>query len=211
MKTENFIELLVNDSRPPWRFRFVLAAALSGGILVAAVIFFAAIGFRPDISVAIRSVRFLFKFVVTVTLAATATVVVVGISRPGAPLPYRGLVVALAPILLLSAAIVELAVVPGDEWMPRMIGSNARFCLTFIPLLSVGPLAGILAALRFGAPSHPGGAGALAGLAASGIAATFYAANCNDDSPLFVLMWYPIAITSVTVMGYLMGRRMLRW
>jgi hypothetical protein len=36
-------------------------------------------------------------------------------------------------------------------------------------------------------------AGAIAGLAASGIAATFYATNCTDDSPLFVITWYPLA------------------
>jgi hypothetical protein len=35
-------------------------------------------------------------------------------------------------------------------------------------------------------------------LAASGIAATFYAANCTDDSALFVITWYPIAILIVT-------------
>jgi hypothetical protein len=54
-------------------------------------------------------------------------------------------------------------------------------------------------------------AGAVAGLAASGIAATFYASNCTDDSPLFVLLWYPIAIAIVTAVGYILGKRLLRW
>jgi hypothetical protein len=95
--------------------------------------------------------------------------------------------------------------------MPRLVGHNARFCLTLIPLLSIGPLACLLAALREGAPSNPGLAGAVAGLAASGIAATFYAANCTDDSALFVITWYPIATLIVATAGYLIGRKLLRW
>jgi hypothetical protein len=77
-----------------------------------------------------------------------------------------------------------------SQWMPSLVGHNARFCLTLIPLLSIGPLACLLAALREGAPSSPGLAGAVAGLGASGIAATFFAANCTDDSALFLITWY---------------------
>jgi hypothetical protein len=76
-------------------------------------------------------------------------------------------------------------------------------------LLSIGPLASLLAALRCGAPSSPGLAGAVAGLAASGIAATLYAANCTDDSALFMMTWYPIA--TLIAAGYLLGRKLLRW
>ena len=48
-------------------------------------------------------------------------------------------------------------------------------------------------------------------MAASGIAATFYAANCTDDSALFVVTWYTIATLIVTTAGYLIGRKLLRW
>jgi hypothetical protein len=104
-----------------------------------------------------------------------------------------------------------MMIMPEASWRPRMMGHNARFCLTFIPLLSIGPLACFLFALRQGAPERPGIAGAVAGLAASGIAATFYASNCTDDSPLFVAFWYPIAIALVTLVGYIAGSKLLRW
>ncbi|MFM9815988.1 NrsF family protein, partial [Streptomyces scabiei] len=61
------------------------------------------------------------------------------------------------------------------------------------------------------APTRPGSAGAVCGLAASGIAATFYAANCPDDSPLFVATWYPPAVAIVVLAGWAAGRRWLRW
>jgi hypothetical protein len=211
VKTDDLIDLLAKDSTPIWRFRSVLGVALAGGVLCAAFLFFAAIGFRPDISDALESGRFLFKFVVTIALAVAASVAVLGLSRPDDNLGHRWLALAIAPALLAIAVLVELTIMPADQWMPRLIGHNALHCLTLIPLLALGPLACMLAALRQGAPSNPGLAGAIAGLAASGIAATFYAANCTDDSPLFVVTWYPLATLIVTTAGYLIGRKLLSW
>jgi hypothetical protein len=210
VKTDDLIELLVKDATP-WRFRSVLAAAIIGGILIAAILFFAGVGFRPDISEAVQSNRFLFKFVVTIALTVAAIRVTLSVGRPEGSLAHRGLALAIAPALLAGAAVVELLVLPESQWLPSLVGHNARFCLTLIPLLSIGPLTCLLVALRAGAPSSPGLAGAVAGLAASGIAATFYAANCTDDSALFVITWYPIAILIVTAVGYLSGKKLLRW
>ena len=210
MKTDDLIELLVRDL-PPWRFRSVLAGAVAGGIIIAALVFFVGIGVRPDISEAVKSNRFLFKFIVTVSLAVAAIWVTLRVGRPDGSLAHRGLALSIAPALLACAVVIELLVLPQSQWMPQLIGRNARLCLTLIPLLSIGPLACLLAALRAGAPSSPGLAGAVAGLAASGIAATFYAANCTDDSALFVMTWYPIATLIVTTAGYLAGRKLLRW
>ena len=210
MKTDDLIELLVKDMAPR-RFRSVLAVAVAGGIVIAGILFFVGIGLRPDISEAVKSNRFLFKFIVTLSLAVTAIWVTLSVGRPDGSLAHRGLALSIAPALLACAAAVELLVLPRSQWMPLLVGQNARFCLTLIPLLSIGPLACLLAALRQGAPSSPGLAGAVAGLAASGIAATFYAANCTDDSALFVMTWYPIATLIVTTAGYLVGRKLLRW
>jgi hypothetical protein len=209
VKTNDLIELLVKDL-DPWRFRSILAGAVAGGIIIAAILFFVGIGFRPDISEAVTSDRFLFKFVVTGSLAASAVWVMLRVGRPGGSLGRRGLALAVAPALLACAAVVELFVLPESQWMPRLVGHNARFCLTIFPLLSMGPLACLLAALREGAPSNPGMAGAVAGLAASGIAATFYAATCTDDSALFVITWYPLATMIVTTAGCFIGRKLLR-
>jgi hypothetical protein len=211
MKTEIFIKLLAHDSPPSWRLHHVLALATAAGTTIAAAIFFSVIGCRPDISEAARSARFLFKFVVTIGLAASAMAVVFGAGRPGRDYRWRWSSLAIAPTLLLSAALVELFVVPERQWLPRLIGHNARICLTLIPLLSIAPLGCFLMALRYGAPSNPSLAGAAARLAASGIAATFYAANCTDDSPLFVATWYPLAILVVTFTASLIGSRVLRW
>jgi hypothetical protein len=211
VKTDDFIGLLAEDSAPPWRFRSVLAAAIAGGTTIAAISFFATIGFRPDLAEAIGSGRFLFKFVVTMALAVTATIAVMRLGRPGTSLAAKGLLLAIAPALLAAAVVVELTVLTETQWLPRLVGRNALDCLLLIPLLAIGPLACLLLALRQGAPQNPGLTGAIAGLAASGIAATFYAANCTDDSPLFVMTWYSIATLIVAAGGFLIGRKWLQW
>ena len=210
MKTDELIDVLSSDSLAPRPIWSSLAIGTAAGTLVAATLFFSEVGFRSDIAEAVHSVRFLFKFVVTTSLAATAVFVVLNLSRPDDDLRSSRVLI-LAPLLLACAVGLELAVVPSGQWMSKLIGHNARICLTLIPLLSIGPLICFMMVLRHGAPSNPGWAGAAAGLAASGIAATFYASNCNDDSPLFVATWYPIAIIGVSVAGYLIGSKALKW
>jgi len=211
MKTELLISALAQDNDPGWGFKRTIAIALFAGCSVAAVVFVIGIGPRPDFAEAAHTVRFLFKFVLTILLAVTATAFAIRYNRPGATLGLIGPALAIPPVLLVSSVITELFLVPESLWATRLIGSNSRFCLTLIPLLSIGPLVCMLIALRKGAPSNPGLAGAIAGLASSGIAATFYAANCFDDSPLFVAFWYPLAIGIVVAVGYVAGRKFLRW
>jgi hypothetical protein len=117
----------------------------------------------------------------------------------------------LAPILLVAGVIFELFTVPADDWGVRLIGHNAKHCLSLIPLLSLAPAACLLFALRRGAPARPGFAGAIAGLVAGAFGASLYALTCPDDSALFVATWYTIAIAVVTAVSALVGRRMLRW
>lgn len=150
MKTEFLISALAQDNAPGRSFRQTIAIAFLAGCCVAAAVFVIGMGPRPDFSEAMHTVRFPFKFVVTILLAATASAFVIRYSRPGAKLGWIGRALVIPPLLLASAAIAELILVPKSLWMTRLIGSNSRFCLTLIPLLSIGPLACLLMALRKG-------------------------------------------------------------
>jgi hypothetical protein len=211
MTTDQLITALAADTAPsrPFDNRFRYAAAI--GIAGAAIVFLAAIGPRPDLTAALDTWRFLLKFVVTVPLVIAATLATAGMSRPGSRDRYYRFV-ALAPLgLLLIAALFELFVVPRSLWMARLVGSNSVNCMTLVPLLAIIPLAAFLSVSRSGAPLDPGRTGAVAGLAAAGIAASLYAINCFDDSPLFVITWYPLAASIVVGFGYVLGLRVLRW
>ena len=211
METETLVEALATDKIVPWTLERSIRLALIAGNIIAGIMFFGGIGFRPDIVFAMGTTRFLVKFAVTLPLALAATAAMLRAAQPGASFGVRGWALALSPIILISAVLIELVTVPPSLWGTRIIGTNAQNCLTLIPLLSIGPLVCLLLALRNGASTRPGLAGAIAGLAASGIAATFYATNCTDDSPLFVVTWYPVATGFVAFIGYLSGLRFLRW
>jgi hypothetical protein len=211
MKTEMLIEFLVRDVQVGRKLERSVALAMTVGSIFAGIMFFSGIGFRSDIISAVETVPFLLKFAVTLPLVITATAAIVRAARPGALFGLSGWGLAIAPVVLMSAVLIELVMVPSSNWGTAIVGSNARNCITLIPILSIGPLACLLLALRQGAPTRPGLAGAIAGLAASGIAATFYATNCTDDSPLFVITWYPLATSVVVMLGYLCGLRFLRW
>jgi hypothetical protein len=212
MDTNELIKALAADTRPP-------AASLSSvwwgaagfAIALAAAVFFALLGPRPDIAAAAETPRFLFKFVVTITLAVSAFGLARALSRPGETwrkaLPY----LAAAPALMAMAVIVEIFVLPPDTWSGKWVGTNSINCLTYISLIGIGPLAIFLLALCHGAPTKPALAGAVAGLVAGGIAATFYAAQCTDDSPLFVATWYTIAIAGLALLGAAAADRFVHW
>jgi hypothetical protein len=211
MKTDDLITLLVNDTPVRWPLGRALMLAFFGSILLTAVMFFGWIHPRPDVAQAARTVRFLFKFVVTLALTMTAMGLAVRVARPGVPIGLWRWSPIVAPVLLVAAVIAELLAMPESTWAARWIGVNLFQCVTLIPLMAIAPLTCLLIALRQGAPKHPGAAGAIAGLVSSGIAATFYASHCTDDSPLFVITWYPLASALVVYVGYVAGSRFLRW
>jgi hypothetical protein len=212
MKTEDFILALSADAAlrgPSLARRVALALALSACISLA--LFMAALGTRPDIAEAARTVRFDLKFLDTTALLLPSALLALRLSRPEAT---AGAVLAwlLVPVALLAVAVgVELATVPPALWGRTIIGHNWWHCLTLVPVFAIPPLTALILALRAGAPRYPGLTGALAGMAAAGVSATIYATNCNDDSPLFVATWYPLATGAVALAGFFAGRRWLSW
>jgi len=212
MKTDDLINALGADAgRPALSLGGIWMIAALSAVIIAGLVFMAALGPRPDIAAAAGTVRFPFKFVVTGLLAGTALVALLALSRPETVSRTRLAALAAAPLALAIAVGLELAAVPEAEWMTRLVGTNMMDCLAAIPSIGLGPLALFTLALRNAAPSRPLLAGAVAGLAAGGIAATFYASHCTDDSPLFVATWYTVAVAVLTIAGAVAGRTFARW
>lgn len=212
MRTDDLVHALVADRQTtpaPIGRRFALAIA--AGFAVSAVLFWATLGPRPDIGAAAMTVRFEFKIAEALLLAATAVALSLRLAQPGAGTVWQKLVLAAAPALLAVAVMIELFILPASQWETKLVGSMSRVCLVAIPLLSLPLLAAMMLALRQGAPTARGTAGAAAGLVAGGLAAALYGIQCIDDSPLFVATWYTIAISMVTILGAVLGRRLLRW
>ena len=212
MDTDRLIETLATDNERRERpVGSVLTTALLITAPVSIALFFAALGFRKDIDTAVYNPFFDLKFLVTMALAISAIAISIHLSRPEASLKgWKWLL--LIPAGLLGFGIVSELMMPQQlPWLTRLIGSNSKVCMTAIPLLSLPLLVGALVALRHGAPTRPAVAGAYAGLLSAGFAATLYASQCTDDSPLFVATWYPLAIGLVAAIGALAGSRWLRF
>lgn len=212
MRTDDLIEALVADRAidgASLRRAFLLF--LVGGTAVSVTLFVLGVGFRSDIAAAVGSVHFQFKFMLMIVVAVAGAGLALRLSRPGsaAGIWWRPLV---AIIGLLAVGVGgELLEVPGAMWPTKLMGTNSWACVTTIPVLALAPMAGVLAAMKNGAPTRPRLAGMAAGLLSAGLAAALYALNCADDSPLFVAIWYPVGIGIVVAMGAFVGPLVLRW
>jgi hypothetical protein len=214
MRTDELINTLVADHAARPRAKPVgrsLAMAIIAGLGVSAVLFSLTLGVRPDLLAALATWRFDLKLVDNLVLVIAATWVALRLSRPTTT-TVSGMRALLVPALLLLGAVVyELVTVQSSEWLSRAMGINASMCFMSIISLSLVPLMAVIYALRQGAPSSPTVAGAVGGLLAGAIGATVFAMHCTNDSPLFVAIWYALAVGVMATLGLVVGRQVLHW
>jgi hypothetical protein len=207
MRTDELINTLVADhaGQPgPKPVGHGLVMAMIGGLAISAALFSITLGPRPDILSALSTWRFDTKWADNLVLAIAAT-------WPTAT-PRTAMRALMVPVFLLLAAVLyELVTVSASEWPSRAMGVNGVMCVASIIYLSAFPLTTTIYALRQGAPMSPALAGAAAGLLAGALGATVFAMHCTNDSPLFVAIWYALAIGLMSVFGLLIGRHALRW
>ena len=212
MDTEQLIRSLAADNSHHARpVGYVLMLALLAAAPVSLLIFFAELGVRPDIMTAMHNPFFDLKFAVTLALAISAVAVALHLSRPEASLRGFGWYLLIPAGLLVAGISGEMMMPQRAPMMTRLVGNNSKFCMTFIPAISLPLLLAALLGLRHGAPGRPALSGAIAGLLSAGLAATLYASHCTDDSPLFVATWYTLATALVAAVGALIGSRVLKY
>jgi hypothetical protein len=212
VRTSEFIAALAADPVPePIRLGRRVALALGVGLVVSIALYWLLLGPRPDVAAASDTVRFWLKFADSFAFALPTILLTLRLARPDAK-PRALALWLIAPFILLGAGVVvEFLVVPQSEWMTRLFGPTALHCTITIPILAAPILAGLIFALRAGAPLHPALTGALPGAAAAGVGALVYASSCPGDSPFFVATWYPLATLICMGLGALAGRRFLAW
>lgn len=91
------------------------------------------------------------------------------------------------------------------------LGHSWKSCPWLVLSLSAPIFAGLLWSFRRLAPTRLRAAGAAAGLSAGAFAATVYCIHCPEVSAIFVLTWYSLGILLATLLGMLVGPRLLRW
>ena len=211
MKTDDLINALAADgaakTSTPGR---VWSLGLAGGAIFSLVMLVLTLKIRSDIGAVAFDPRFLFKFVAAVSFAVPATWLAARLARP-AVVAGRPALLAVAPVLLAVACGLDLWLTPEATWQAQAMGHYAPYGVTCVPLFALAPLGGILYALSRGAPTNQRVAGLFAGLAAGGVGAVVYALHCPDDSPLFLTIWYSLAVAFTGAIGAFLGPYVLKW
>lgn len=188
-------------------------AATLGGMIAAVgvtlILFWVVFGLRADLAEAVQRVPVQAKTILPVALAVLAIGLAFASARPGRRVMLWPLLVPLS----LGAILVGLRIVRGSATplMPELVGNTAAACIASITFMAMVPLGAGLLLLRRAAPTRPEMTGALIGLAAGAGIAAGYALHCTEDSPLFFMTWYGLAISTVTIVGAFLGRQLLRW
>lgn len=213
MNTEQLIAALSTEVPKVHRRALALrvATGIALGCVAALALVVAMLGIRPDLGEAMQGFAFWMKSVYCLSLGVGAAWIVSRLSRPVSG-SLRPLWLLAAPVLVLvGIGIGELARTPADQWTDLWLSGSWRECPWFVLSLSVPVFVGLLWSFRRLAPTRLRAAGAAAGLAAGGFAATIYCLHCGEVSAVFVLIWYTLGIVLAAALGALLGPRVLRW
>lgn len=193
----------------PARFSAVAAVLGMAGLLAGGLaLCFAGFGLRADLAAAWALLPVQAKTALPALLSVTAIWLALGSARPEGRVVLWPLAVPLVP----AFAMVALRIANADGPLAaEAVGQTALACLGSIATLSAVPLAFGILLVRRAAPTRPVLTGALLGLATGSAAAAGYALHCTEDSPLFFVAWYGLAIAITGVFGAWLGHRVLRW
>jgi hypothetical protein len=214
VKTDDLMDWLARGAGPvgpdPALRRLGLQALLGLGLASAL-----AVGVLSPVSSDLwTQAAFAQKLLVALAAAGCGLAFSVALGRPLTPparmrLP-RGLlgggVLALA--LLLVWGLVD---VPEGRTASAWFGHSWWFCPLAVLGCALLPLGLLLRRMQQLAPTRLRAAGAAAGLLAGGCGAFGYGLTCNELAPLFVATWYPAGILLSTLLGALLGPKLLRW
>ena len=212
MTSDDLIEQLAREVRPVGRN--ALAQRLWLGIALGSVFALLAVGrlgLRPDLWFAMHGFAFWMKWAYTASLAGFAVATTAKLSRPDSE-NFGWAWLILIPILgLATISIAELAHTPSSKWFDMWLGHSWKGCSSLVLLMSLPIFGGLLWSFRRLAPTRLRAAGATAGLTSGAWAATLYCLHCPEVSAIFVLTWYSLGIALASLIGALLGPRLLRW
>lgn len=213
MKTETLITMLATGSSqelrsgPALRLSVALSFALPAAVLMMVLL----LRVNPDWQIALADPRSWTKLGYVTAVAAGSWALAIRLSRPvgrvtpllaALAVPVGLMAASAAGVLLLAEEGARAVLVLGDTW---------KVCAALIAMLSTPILVGTLLAMRELAPTRLASAGAAAGLLSGAVGALVYCAHCPELDPPFVLIWYSAGMAIPTVIGALIGPRILRW
>jgi hypothetical protein len=213
MRTDELVTFLASgveavNSRALVR-RYLLAVAL--GAVAAILLTAALLGLRPSLINDLAVPMFWAKELFCIALAGGGVLVVKRLARPGAKLGLTPLGIILPVFALwLLASFVLYTADPGTR-AELVFGRTASVCPFLIAVISAPLFIAFIWSSRGLAPTRLRLAGAAAGFAAGAVGALVYSLHCPELAAPFVGIWYLLGILMPTIVGALLGPRLLRW
>jgi hypothetical protein len=213
MKTDDLISLLSTGVTPVDRAalakRFctaVLIGAVGATLMVASIL-----GIRPDLAQVSATPIFWAKVALPLFLMMGAWWMAARLSRPGVAAGGSWLAIGWPVAAVWIAAIYLLTSAPAGERLAMLLGKTWRVCPFNITMLSVPAFIAVFWALKGLAPTRLRLAGAAGGLLAGATATLAYCLHCPEMGVAFWGAWYLLGMFVPTVVGALLGPRLLRW
>lgn len=213
MKTDDFISMLATGVTPVDRHalarRFciaVLLGAIGATLLVATVL-----GVRADIAEVAATPIFWAKVALPLFLMIGALVTSTRLARPGVAAGGGWLLIALPVAAVWVSALYVLAATASDARLAMVLGKTWRVCPLNITMLSVPAFIAVFWALKGLAPTRLALTGAAGGLLAGSTATLAYCLHCPEMGIPFWAVWYLLGMLVPTVIGAILGPRLLRW
>ncbi len=212
MKLENLLHTLSEDGRRPHFSLAARVAAVAGfGCAISGAVLVLRAGLRPDAPAALFLPFVQIKAGFVLLLVLTAYRAVQASAQPERLMVKHVALMLVAPVWIACGIGFELATTPSGTWLAAAFGAHPLMCLLAVPMLAMAPLAFTIGVMRNAAPASPAQSGACVGLFCGALGAAVYMLRCTDDAPLFVGIWYLVAILLVAAAGALAGRTFLRW
>lgn len=213
MKTDDFISLLATGVAPvdrhalTKRFGVAVLVGAAGATLIMAMV----LGIRRDLAEVAVTPIFWAKIALPLCVMVGSLWMSTRLARPGVRMGGSSWLIA-APIaaVWLAGAFVLVAA-PGDARLALVLGKTWRVCPFNIAMLSIPGFVAVFWALRGLAPTRLVLTGAAGGLLAGSTATLAYCLHCPEMGIPFWGVWYVLGMLVPTIIGAVLGPRLLRW
>lgn len=213
MKTDDLITMLASgpDVAAPKLPLAYFARQIGAGLLLSALLMLAFLGLRPNMAELAMLPAFWIKMAFVIALATSGWLAVTRLSAPGAPVrPLRWLI-GLPILLIWSVAAMSMMNTAPEQRAYLFWGDTWHYCSWLIAILALPIFIAVLKVMRQMAPTRLRLAGAGAGFAAGTAATLIYSFHCPEIAAAFIGFWYLLGILIPSVIGALIGPRVLRW
>lgn len=213
MKTDELVNLLAGGEVAVPRHGVARRFIVGVGAGSAATVWLmrSALGFNPELAAAAQMPMFWVKCLFAASLVLAGAVTTARLSRPGVRLGAAPAAIAGPLLAMWLLALVTLLSAPPEARVDLVLGATWTVCPWLIAMLALPVFAGTLWCMAGLAPTRPRLAGAASGLLAGAIATLVYCLHCPEMAAPFLAVWYVLGMAVPSVLGALIGPRLLRW